>query len=73
MLDIKWIINNPKKADEAFKRRGLKPLSNKLIDMGKSRSKVFVKLEKLIELRNKISKEISNTKDSSKKNELINK
>ena len=55
MLDIKWIINNPKKADEAFKRRGLKPLSNKLIDMGKSRSKVFVKLEKLLELRNKIS------------------
>ena len=73
MLDIKWIINNPKKADEAFKRRGLKPLSNKLIDMGKSRSKVFVKLEKLLELRNKISKEISNTKDSSKKKELINK
>ena len=29
MLDIKWIINNPKKADEAFKRRGLKPLSMK--------------------------------------------
>ena len=73
MLDIKWIINNPKKADEAFKKRGLKPLSNQLIKMSKSRSKVFVELENLLEQRNNISKEISNTNDLSKKSKLIKK
>ena len=46
MLDIKWILNNPIEADKAFKKRGLKPLSTKLIKMSKSRSEVFVKLEK---------------------------
>ena len=73
MLDIKWIINNPKKADEAFKKRGLKPLSNQLVKMSKSRSKVFVELENLLEQRNNISKEISNTNDLSKKSKLIKK
>ena len=73
MLNIKWIINNPDKADKAFKRRGLKPLANKLIKMSQSRSQVFVKLENLLKQRNNISKEISNTNNVSKKNELIRK
>ncbi len=47
MLDIKWIIKNPEDADKSFKRRGLKPLANKLIKMSQSRSQVFVKLENL--------------------------
>ena len=71
MLNIKWIINNPDEADKAFKRRGLKPLANKLIKMSKSRSQVFVKLENLLEQRNSLSKEISNVSNQSKKNELI--
>ena len=71
MLDIKWIINNPEKADKAFKRRGLKPLSKKLIKMSQSRSQVFVKLENLLKQRNNLSKEISNIKNKSKKNALI--
>ena len=73
MLDIKWIINNPEKADKAFKRRGLKPLSKKLIKMSQSRSQVFVKLENLLKQRNNLSKEISNIKNKSKKNALIKK
>ena len=73
MLNIKWIINNPDKADKAFKRRGLKPLANKLIKMCQSRSQVFVKLENLLEQRNNLSKEISNVSNQSKKNELIQK
>ena len=51
MLDIKWIINNPEEADKSFKKRGLKPLANKLIKMSESRSQVFVKLENLLEQR----------------------
>ena len=73
MLNIKWIINNPDKADKAFKRRGLKPLANKLIKMCQSRSQVFVKLENLLEQRNNFSKEISNVSNQSKKNELVQK
>ena len=73
MLDIKWIINNPEEADKSFKKRGLKPLANKLIKMSESRSQVFVKLENLLEQRNNLSKEISNINDKSKKNELIKK
>ena len=73
MLDIKWILNNPIEADKAFKKRGLKPLSTKLIKMSKSRSEVFVKLENLLKQRNLLSKEIPNTKDESKKKELIKK
>ena len=73
MLNIKWIISNPDKADKAFKRRGLKPLANKLIKMSQSRSQVFVKLENLLEQRNNLSKEISNVSNQSKKNELVQK
>ena len=73
MLNIKWIISNPDKADKAFKRRGLKPLANKLIRMSQSRSQVFVKLENLLEQRNNLSKEISNVNNQSKKNELVQK
>ena len=73
MLNIKWIISNPDKADKAFKRRGLKPLANKLIRMSQSRSRVFVKLENLLEQRNNLSKEISNVSNQSKKNELVQK
>ena len=73
MLNIKWIINNPDKADKAFKRRGLKPLANKLIRMSQSRSQIFVKLENLLEQRNNLSKEISNVNNQSKKNELVQK
>ena len=73
MLNIKWIISNPDKADKAFKRRGLKPLANKLIRMSQSRSQIFVKLENLLEQRNNLSKEISNVNNQSKKNELVQK
>ena len=73
MLNIKWITNNPDEADKAFKRRGLKPLADKLIKMSQSRSQVFVKLENLLEQRNNLSKEISNVNNQSKKNELVQK
>jgi len=67
MLDIKWIIKNPEDADKSFKRRGLKPLANKLIKMSQSRSQVFVKLENLLKERNDLSNEISKNINKSKK------
>ena len=73
MLNIKWIKDNPKKADELIKKRGLKPLAYKLVKMSNSRSQIFKKLEKLLEKRNSISKEIANTKDELKKKDLIQK
>ena len=73
MLDIKWIIKNPEDADKSFKRRGLKPLANKLIKMSQSRSQVFVKLENLLKERNDLSNEISKNINKSKKNTLIKK
>ena len=73
MLNIKWIIKNPKDADEKFKKRGLKPISDKLIKLSKSRSDALVDLEKLLEQRNLLSKEIPNTSDKNKKDTLIKK
>ena len=73
MLDIKWIIKNPEDADKSFKRRGLKPLANKLIKMSQSRSQVFVKLENLLKERNDLSNEISKNINKSKKYTLIKK
>ena len=54
MLDIKWIINNPAEADKAFKKRGLKPIADKLIKMSKFRSEAFVKLENLLKQINEL-------------------
>ena len=71
MLDIKWIINNPEKADEEFIRRGLKPLSSKLIKLSKSRSSSFVEVEKLLQERNTLSDQVAKEKDINKKNLII--
>ena len=73
MLDIKWIKDNPKEADKGFKKRGLKPLSDKLIKMSQSRSQVFVKLEALLKERNDLSDKIPKETDQSKKKLLIDK
>ena len=73
MLDIKWIINNPKKADEEFARRGLKPLSSKLIKLSKSRSSSFIEVEKLLQERNKLSDLVPKENDVVKKNLIIKK
>ena len=73
MLNIKWIINNPEKADKSFKKRGLKPLAKKLIKMSESRSGTFVKLESLLKQRNILSKKIPSTTDEKDKDKLIDK
>ena len=48
MLDIKWILNNPADADKAFKKRGLKPLANKLIKMSQGRYKVILNPDSIL-------------------------
>ena len=72
MLDIKWIISNPDKADELFAKRGIKPIAKKLIKMSQSRSNVIFRVEKLLEKRNILSKKIIHTKDKKDKDNVIN-
>ena len=72
MLDIKWIISNPDKADKLFAKRGIKPLAQKLIKMSKDRSGSITSHEKLLERRNILSKKIPNTKNKIEKQKLIN-
>ena len=71
MLDIKWIISNPDKADKLFAKRGIKPLAQKLIKMSKDRSGSITSREKLLERRNILSKKIPNTKNKIEKQKLI--
>ena len=72
MLDIKWIISNPDKADELFAKRGIKPIARKLIKMSQSRSNVIFRVEKLLKKRNILSKKIIHTKDKKDKDNVIN-
>ena len=72
MLDIKWIISNPDQADKLFAKRGIKPMTKKLIKMSQGRSESITNLEKLLERRNVLSKKIPNIKDKIEKNNLIN-
>ena len=72
MLDIKWIISNHDQADILFAKRGIKPMTKKLIKMSQGRSESITNLEKLLERRNVLSKKIPNIKDKIEKNNLIN-
>ena len=38
MLDIKWIVSNPEKADKLFAKRGIKPIAKNLSNLSKLRS-----------------------------------
>ena len=71
MLDIKWIISNPKEADEFFNRRGVKPISSKIIELNKKRSLYISEIEKLYEKRNLISKKIGTNISNVEKEKLL--
>ena len=71
MLDIKWIVSNPEKADKLFAKRGIKPIANKLTNLSKLRSDSLVNLEELLEKRNLISKKIGNSDNKSEKKKLV--
>jgi len=62
MYDIKWIRENPEAFDRGLKRRGLEPLSGKLLQLDERRRALILKLEQAQARRNAASKEIGEAK-----------
>ena len=64
MFDIKWIRDNAAAFDASLKRRGLEPLSAKLIELDEARRRHLTKLQDAQSRRNAASKEIGKAKAS---------
>ena len=62
MYDIKWIREYPDAFDRGLKRRGLDPLSKKLIAVDEKRRAAITKFEQAQARRNTASKEIGDAK-----------
>jgi seryl-tRNA synthetase len=62
MFDIKWIRDNPDAFDRGLTRRGLEPLSAKLIKLDEERRALITKLEAAQARRNSASKDIGQAK-----------
>ena len=62
MYDIKWIRENPEAFDKGLKRRGLEPLSGKLLALDEKRRAAITKAEQAQARRNAASKEIGEAK-----------
>ena len=58
MQDIQFIRNNPIEFDNLINKRGLKPISKKILEIDSEKRKSQSVLQKLQEKRNEISKEI---------------
>ena len=62
MYDIKWIREHPDAFDSGLKRRGLDPLSKKLVALDEKRRAAITKFEQAQARRNAASKEIGDAK-----------
>ena len=62
MYDIKWIREHPDTFDRGLKRRGLEPLSGKLLALDEKRRAAITKFEQAQARRNAASKEIGEAK-----------
>ncbi|MEO8881842.1 MAG: serine--tRNA ligase [Devosia sp.] len=62
MYDINWIKANPETFDRGLTRRGLSPLSAKLLDIDAKRRAAILALNEMQEKRNRSSKEIGQAK-----------
>src|SRR5580692_9922505 len=62
MHDIKWIRDNPEAFDAALKRRGLEPMSAKLIALDQTRRNAIIAAEGAQARRNSASKEIGDAR-----------
>jgi seryl-tRNA synthetase len=74
MYDIKWIRENPDAFDRGLKRRGLEPLSKKLLALDEKRRAAVTKFEQAQARRNAASKEIGEAKkakDEGRANKLM--
>jgi len=68
MYDIKWIRENPDVFDRGLKRRGLEPLSKKLLALDEKRRAAITKFEQAQASRNAASKEIGEAKKAKDEN-----
>ena len=66
MQDIQFIRNNPIEFDNLINKRGLKPISKKILEIDSEKRKSQSVLQKLQEKRNEISKEIGLLKSQKK-------
>lgn len=62
MLDIKWIRDYPQELDENLARRGLAPLSSKILELDEKRRNLQTQVQELQNKRNQIAKEIGQAK-----------
>ncbi len=62
MYDIKWIREHPEAFDKGLTRRGLQPLSGKLLALDEKRRAAITKFEQAQARRNAASKEIGEAK-----------
>jgi seryl-tRNA synthetase len=62
MYDIKWIREHPEEFDRGLTRRGLEPLSAKLLQLDETRRALITRLEQAQARRNAASKEIGQAK-----------
>ncbi|HVV62217.1 MAG TPA: serine--tRNA ligase, partial [Pseudolabrys sp.] len=62
MYDIRWIREHPDAFDRGLKRRGLEPLSGKLIALDEKRRAAITRFEQAQARRNAASKEIGEAK-----------
>jgi len=74
MYDIKWIREHPDAFDRDLKRRGLEPLSKKLIALDEKRRTAITRFEQAQARRNAASKEVGDAKkakDEAKASKLM--
>jgi seryl-tRNA synthetase len=74
MYDIKWIREHPDAFDQGLKRRGLEPLSKKLLTLDEKRRAAITRFEHAQARRNAASKEIGDAKkvkDKAKSSKLM--
>jgi seryl-tRNA synthetase len=74
MYDIKWIREHPDAFDRGLKRRGLEPLSKKLVALDEKRRAAITRFEQAQARRNAASKEVGDakkTKDEAKAGKLM--
>lgn len=62
MYDIKWIRENPDLFDKAMERRGLKPVSAKVLDLDKKHRACQTDLQDMQTRRNDLSRQIADLK-----------
>ncbi|MGD9638775.1 MAG: serine--tRNA ligase [Alphaproteobacteria bacterium] len=64
MYDVKWIRENPEVFDKELARRGLKDVSQPILDLDIQHRKALTNLQEMQKMRNDLSMEISKAKKS---------